>query len=102
MNSGGIRDSLPAGTITYRDLLKVNPWGNTIGLVRLSGAELVDYLRAAAKFTPGAGGFPQTAGPPRLHIPNAPRLAPWIPRRNMQHFVTIEWRLSGPGRVVHT
>lgn len=62
MNSGGVRDSLPAGELTYRDLLKAQPFGNTIGQVRLSGAELLDYLRAAAKMTPGAGGFPQTAG----------------------------------------
>lgn len=62
MNSGGLRDSLPAGELTYRDLLKVQPFGNTIGQVRLSGAELLEYLRAAAKMTPGAGGFPQTAG----------------------------------------
>lgn len=62
MNSGGIRDSLPAGALSYRDLLKVQPFGNTVGYVRFSGAELMDYLRAVAKMTPGAGGFPQTAG----------------------------------------
>ncbi|MBL8306529.1 MAG: bifunctional UDP-sugar hydrolase/5'-nucleotidase [Rubrivivax sp.] len=62
MNSGGIRDSLPAGPLTYRDLLKVQPFGNTISVVRLSGEELLGFLRAAAKMTPGAGGFAQTAG----------------------------------------
>lgn len=62
MNSGGLRDSLPAGELTYRDLLKVQPFGNTLGQVRLTGAELLEYLRAVAKMTPGAGGFPQTAG----------------------------------------
>ncbi len=62
INSGGVRDSLPAGQISYRDVLKVQPFGNTVGLAVLSGAELIDYLRAAAKMTPGSGGFPQTAG----------------------------------------
>ena len=62
MNSGGIRDSLPEGPVTYRDLLKVQPFGNTIGVVRLSGAELLTWLRAAAKMTPGAGAYPQTTG----------------------------------------
>ena len=62
MNSGGIRDSLPAGVLTYRDLLKVQPFGNTISLVTLSGAELLEYLRFAVRMTAGAGAFPQTAG----------------------------------------
>ena len=62
LNSGGVRDSLPAGPITYRDVLKVQPFGNTVAVVTLSGAELLDYLRAAARMTPGSGAFPQTAG----------------------------------------
>ncbi len=62
INGGGIRDSLPAGAISYRDVLKVQPFGNTIGVATLSGAELLDYLRAAAAMTPGSGGYPQTAG----------------------------------------
>ncbi len=62
LNSGGVRDSLPAGQISYRDLLKVQPFANTVAVVTLSGAELLDYLRAAARMTPGSGAFPQTAG----------------------------------------
>ena len=62
MNSGGVRDSLPAGRISYRDVLKVQPFGNTVCVVRLTGAELLAYLQAAAKMTPGSGAFPQTAG----------------------------------------
>lgn len=62
INAGGVRDSLPAGTITYRDVLKVQPFANTVGVVTLTGAELLDYLGAAAAMTPGAGGFAQTAG----------------------------------------
>ncbi len=62
INSGGVRDSLPAGVITYRDLLKVQPFSNTVGVATLSGAELLAYLQAAARMTPGSGGYPQTAG----------------------------------------
>ena len=62
MNSGGVRDSLPAGRVSYRDVLKVQPDGNQLALVRLKGSELLEYLRAAAKMTPGSGAFPQTAG----------------------------------------
>ncbi|HSV60025.1 MAG TPA: bifunctional UDP-sugar hydrolase/5'-nucleotidase UshA [Variovorax sp.] len=62
MNSGGVRDSLPAGRITYRDVLKVQPFGNQVTVVRLTGTELLRYLEAAARMTPGSGAFPQTAG----------------------------------------
>jgi 5'-nucleotidase / UDP-sugar diphosphatase len=62
MNAGGVRDSLPEGKVTYRDVLKVQPFANQISLVRLSGAELLKYLEATAKMTPGSGAFPQTAG----------------------------------------
>jgi 5'-nucleotidase / UDP-sugar diphosphatase len=62
MNAGGVRDSLPEGKVTYRDVLKVQPFGNQLSLVRLSGAELMKYLEAAAKMTPGSGAFPQTVG----------------------------------------
>ena len=62
MNAGGVRDSLPDGSLTYRDVLKVQPFGNQISLVRLTGAELLKYLEAVAKMTPGAGAFPQTVG----------------------------------------
>jgi 5'-nucleotidase / UDP-sugar diphosphatase len=62
MNAGGVRDSLPEGKVTYRDVLKVQPFGNQLSVVRLSGAELLRYLEAAAKMTPGSGAFPQTVG----------------------------------------
>ncbi len=62
INSGGLRDSLPAGQITYRDVLKVQPFGNTLGVISFSGTELLAYLQAAARMSPGAGGYPQTAG----------------------------------------
>jgi 5'-nucleotidase/UDP-sugar diphosphatase len=62
LNSGGIRDSLPAGEISYKDVLKVLPFGSTLVFVDLSGQEAVAYLNAAAKMTPGAGAFAQFAG----------------------------------------
>ncbi len=62
MNSGGVRDSLPEGRITYRDILKVQPFGNQVAVIRLKGSELLSYLAAAARMTPGAGAFPQTDG----------------------------------------
>lgn len=62
VNAGGVRDSLPAGKITYKDVLTVHPFGNTIAVVDLSGKETLDYLGAVAKMTKGSGAFPQFAG----------------------------------------
>jgi 5'-nucleotidase/UDP-sugar diphosphatase len=62
VNAGGVRDSLPAGTLNYKDVLKVHPFGNTIVTVDLRGDELLHYLNVAAAMTPGAGAFAQFAG----------------------------------------
>jgi 5'-nucleotidase/UDP-sugar diphosphatase len=62
VNSGGVRDSLPAGKLNYKDILQVQPFGNTIVVVDLTGTEVLDYLNVAAKMSAGSGAFPQTAG----------------------------------------
>ena len=62
INSGGVRDSIAAGAITYRDVIKVMPFGNTVGVVQFSGRELLGFLQALARLTPGAGAYPQLAG----------------------------------------
>ena len=62
VNAGGVRDSLPPGKLTYKDVLKVHPFGNTIVTADLTGAEVLDYLGAVAKMSAGSGAFPQFAG----------------------------------------
>ena len=62
MNAGGVRDSIKPGDVTYKDVLKVQPFSNTLVYVELTGKEVLDYLNAAAKMSPGSGAFPQFAG----------------------------------------
>nr|UOP04936.1 bifunctional UDP-sugar hydrolase/5'-nucleotidase UshA [Conchiformibius kuhniae] len=62
VNSGAIRDSLPEGDITYKQVLKVHPFGNTMGRVRLSGRELSDYLHTVALKQAGSGAYAQFSG----------------------------------------
>ncbi|HQZ05911.1 MAG TPA: bifunctional UDP-sugar hydrolase/5'-nucleotidase UshA [Burkholderiaceae bacterium] len=62
VNAGGVRDSLVPGKLTYKDVLKVQPFGNTTAIVDLSGKEVMDYLNAIAKMTAGSGAFPQFDG----------------------------------------
>lgn len=62
MNSGGIRDDIPEGKITYKSVLQVQPFGNALSYVDLSADELADYLTAAAKMEAGSGAFAQFQG----------------------------------------
>jgi len=62
VNAGGVRDSLAAGKITYKDVLKVQPFGNTLSTLDLSATEVMAYLQAAAKMSAGSGAFAQFAG----------------------------------------
>jgi 5'-nucleotidase/UDP-sugar diphosphatase len=59
MNSGGIRESLPAGDITYKDVLIAQPFANTICTVTFNGDELKDYLQAVVNKKKGSGAFAQ-------------------------------------------
>lgn len=62
VNAGGIRDSLPAGTITYKDILKVLPFGGPLATVTLTGREVLDYVQAAVQMQPGSGSYAHLRG----------------------------------------
>jgi 5'-nucleotidase/UDP-sugar diphosphatase len=62
MNSGGLRAGLPSGPITYKDVLTVKPFGNTVCTVDMTADELTEYLRQVASFAPGTGAFAQFGG----------------------------------------
>ena len=62
MNSGGIRASLEGGDISYKDILTVQPFGNAVCSIELSGAQLLDYLSAAASKPIDTGAYAQFAG----------------------------------------
>ncbi|ARD22641.1 MULTISPECIES: bifunctional UDP-sugar hydrolase/5'-nucleotidase UshA [Shewanella] len=57
MNSGGIRASIAEGDISYRDVLTVQPFGNFVAYVTMTGSEVKDYLANVAVKT--GGGYPQ-------------------------------------------
>ena len=62
-NGGGIRATIPAGDITMNNINTVLPFGNTVAVVYVTGAELLEALEASTFCTPDAiGGYPQTSG----------------------------------------
>ena len=62
MNSGGVRASIAAGDISYRDVLTVQPFGNMVTLSTMTGAEVTEYLGTVASFQRGAGAYAQITG----------------------------------------
>jgi 5'-nucleotidase / UDP-sugar diphosphatase len=63
MNGGGIRTSIDAGPITLGEVLEVQPFGNTLALVTISGAQLKEALEnGVSQVEQVAGRFPQVAG----------------------------------------
>ena len=62
-NGGGIRAWIHKGEITKNDVFTVLPFGNTLTVVYVKGADLLEALEASTYCTPAAvGGFPQIAG----------------------------------------
>jgi len=63
LNSGGIRDSIYPGKITYETVLMVLPFAGEIVTASMSGKELKTYLtHVIFQLTPGSGAFPQMSG----------------------------------------
>ncbi len=62
MNSGGIRASIDAGEISYRDILTVAPFGNALAYVNMTGKEVVDYLKIVAAQPVDTGAFAHFKG----------------------------------------
>ncbi len=62
MNSGGVRDSIAAGDVTYKDVLKVQPFANILTYIDMTGQEVLDYLNVVATKPVDSGAYAQFAG----------------------------------------
>ena len=73
VNGGGIRADIPAGDITYGQIIKVHPYGNALCVVEATGQEIIDALEWTARNTMSTysdgensvgemGGFLQVSG----------------------------------------
>lgn len=62
-NGGGIRASIEIGDVTMKDMKTVFPFGNTVAIVEVTGAQLLELLEASTCSAPVAiGAFPQVSG----------------------------------------
>ena len=62
MNSGGVRDSIAAGNVTYKDVLTVQPFGNIVTYIDMSGKEVLDYLNVVGTKPVDSGAYVQFYG----------------------------------------
>ena len=56
VNAGGVRDSIPAGDITYGKLMNVHPSANNLVTYEITGKELLDVLEFSVMSLPGENG----------------------------------------------
>lgn len=62
-NGGGIRAAIPAGNITVGQVITVLPFGNTLALMDVTGAELKEAFETSVKNAPDEnGGFLHVSG----------------------------------------
>ncbi|MEM7292986.1 MAG: 5'-nucleotidase C-terminal domain-containing protein [Pseudomonadota bacterium] len=71
--SGGIRDSIELEDIWLRDLLRVQPFGNRVTCIDMTGAEVIDYLNGIAAMPVGTGAYAQYAGVNMVLTPDGVR-----------------------------
>ena len=63
VNGGGIRTSIPAGQVTLGQVIEVMPFGNTLIVLDLSGAQVKAALEnGVSRFPAAEGRFPQVGG----------------------------------------
>jgi 2',3'-cyclic-nucleotide 2'-phosphodiesterase / 3'-nucleotidase / 5'-nucleotidase len=49
MNAGGVRASMPAGAVTWGDLYRIQPFGNKLMVLKLTGSHLHDAIEHALR-----------------------------------------------------
>ncbi|MFJ5387736.1 bifunctional UDP-sugar hydrolase/5'-nucleotidase UshA [Pectobacterium sp. CHL-2024] len=59
MSGGGVRDSIESGDITYKDVLKVQPFANMLVYVDMKGSDVEKYLAVAANKKVDSGAYAQ-------------------------------------------
>lgn len=63
VNGGGVRVNIPAGDITFSELINVHPFNNTIVVCKATGQQIIDALELGAEALPSANGnFMQVSG----------------------------------------
>ena len=74
VNGGGIRTGLSAGELTEKSVLSVQPFGNMVCYVEMTGAELKHFAEDIATIEPINGGFAHFSDNVKLTISGGEKL----------------------------
>lgn len=59
ISGGGVRDSINAGDVSYKDILKVQPFKNRVAYIDFKGNDILTYLNVVTRFPPDSGAYMQ-------------------------------------------
>ncbi len=59
ISGGGVRDSINAGDVSYKDILKVQPFKNRVAYIDFKGSDVLTYLNVVTRFPPDSGAYMQ-------------------------------------------
>ena len=59
LSGGGVRDSINAGDVSYKDILKVQPFKNRVAYIDFKGNDILTYLNVVTRFPPDSGAYMQ-------------------------------------------
>ncbi|WP_371193176.1 bifunctional UDP-sugar hydrolase/5'-nucleotidase UshA [Glaciecola sp. SC05] len=59
ISGGGVRDSIAAGDVSYKDILQVHPFKNTLAYMDWQGQDLWEYLDVITAFSADSGAYLQ-------------------------------------------
>ncbi len=73
INGGGLREDLPEGDVTKRDIMSIFPFGNTLRIAEIKGATVREMLEHSVEFYPASfGGFLSVSGMTFSYDPSKP------------------------------
>lgn len=58
ISGGGIRSSIKAGDISYKDILKVHPFKNRLTYIDFTPAQALTYIKKVSQFPADSGAYP--------------------------------------------
>ncbi len=63
VNGGGVRADVAKGVFTRKNIMDINPWGNEMCVIEVTGQQLIDALEYGTHASPNEyGSFPQVSG----------------------------------------
>lgn len=100
-NSGGVRSTILPGDYSYNDVMQLLPFGNTLAVVEMKGADVEQVIEDALQFAlvdGSTGAFPYGAGI-RYEAVKTPINGKRVIKVEIQNRKTNKWEKLDPNKV---